>query len=150
MITINGNNIFQSWGLSLVKDSFYNELMKFPDIKDRISNNWSDRNGIDVLLSAPKFKQRELTLQFFCDSYINYKTFIGFVKSNQKLSFFDDLTDKTYVFEYLDCSSFNYYLDYNMFAIKVRENNPIDNPISYLMTSSGIYLLTEINFKIQL
>ena len=150
MITINGNNILVNWGLSLVKDGFYNELMKFPDLKDRLSNNWSDRNGVDVLLSAPKYKQRELTLQFFCDSYVNYKTFISFVKSNQKLSFFDDLTDKTYRFEYLDCSSFNYYRDYNLFAIKVRENNPILRPISYLLAESGIYLFTETGLKIQL
>lgn len=149
MITINGNNI-SFWGLSLVKDGFYNELMKFPDIKDRISNNWSDRDGLDVFLTTPKYKQRELTLQFFCDSYINYKLFISFVKSNQKLTLFDTLTDKAYVFEYLDCSSFNYYRDYNLFAIKVRENNPISRPISYLLEESGIYLFTEIGLKIQL
>lgn len=150
MIAINGNNIATTWNLSLVKDGFYNELMKFPDIKERISNNWSDRNGIDVLLSAPKYKQRELTFQFFCDSYIDYKDFIDFIKYNQKLVLFDTVTDKSYYFEYLDCSSFNYYRDYNLFAIKVRENNPANRPISYLMTSNGFYLLTTTGLKIQL
>lgn len=150
MITINGNNISTMWNLSLVKDGFYNELMKFPDLKDRLTVDYPDKNGINVNLSDPKYKQRELTLQFFCDSYINYKIFINFVKSNQSLELFDSLTDKTYTLEYLDCSSFNYYRDYNLFAIKVRENNPTSRPISYLMTSTGLYLLTTTGLKIQL
>lgn len=136
MITINGNNILATWGLSLVKDGFYNELMKFPDLKDRVSNNWSDRNGLDVLLSAPKYKHRELTLQFFCDSYVNYKLFINFVKANQTLSLFDDLTNLIYSIEYLDCTAFNYYRDYNLFAIKVRENNPAYQLVPYLFTET--------------
>ncbi len=150
MIAINGHNISTMWQLELVKDGFYNELMKFADLKDRLYNDWSDRNGIDVNLTAPLYKQRELTLQFFCNSYANYKLFINFVKANQILSLYDSLTDLIYTVEYLDCSNFNYYRDYNLFAIKVRENNPAYQLVPYLLTETGIYLYTETGLKIHL
>lgn len=150
MITINGKNIATEWKLILVKDGFYNELMKFPDIKERLTIDWSDNNGLDVNLSDPLYKDRTLTFQFFCDTYTNYRNFIAYLKANQVLNFFDTLTDKTYVFEYQSCTSFSYYVNYNLFAISVRENNPTVNPISYLMTTTGLYLLTTTGLKIQL
>ena len=150
MITINGYSISTTWQLELVKDGFYNELMKFPDVKDRLFNDWSDRNGVDVNLTAPLYKQRELTLQFFCNSYVNYKLFINFVKANQTLRLFDDLTNLIYSVEYLDCTDFKYYRDYNLFAIKVRENNPAYQLVPYLLTETGIYLYTTTGLKIHL
>ena len=40
MITIDGHNIKDMWTLTPVMDSVYNQLMKAPEIKERVTNDW--------------------------------------------------------------------------------------------------------------
>lgn len=127
MITIGIYNIKTQWSLEPVYGGLYNELMKFPAIKDRDMNDWSDLNGIQVDLTTAVFKHREMTLQFMCDTYAKYLLFIAYMKANQNVALYDDHTDRTYNIEYMDCSDFQYCRNYNIFAIKVRECDPTNN-----------------------
>ena len=126
MIAIDGKNIHTEWTLEPVNGGLYNEIMKFPAIKDRDTNDWSDKDGIQVDLTDAIYKHRERTFQFFCDTYAMYKAFIAYLKANQNVSLFDSYTNRTYIVEYMNCSDFKYYRNYNTFAIKVRECDPTD------------------------
>lgn len=150
MIAIDGKNILTEWTLEPVRDAFYNPLMRFPDLKDRITNDRPDRNGIDVLLSTPRYKEKEMSLSFFCDTYAAYKAFIAYLKAHQNVYLYDSYTDNTYTLEYLDCSSLSYYRNYSIFAIKVRENNPTSRSIACLGTSTGAYVITSTGLKIKI
>jgi len=151
MITIDGQNIKTTWTLTPVMDGIYNELMKFPSLKERDTQDWSDKNGIQVLLSDPVYAHREMFFNFFCDTYAMYKEFIAYLKTHQTVTISDTYTDKSYKIEYLSCSDFDYYRSYNIFAIKVRECDPTDRIelANELLSSEDGYLIqTEdgINF----
>ena len=124
MISIDGQNIKTTWTLTPVFDGLYKQLMKFPALKPRDTQDWCDKDGIQVLLSTPVYAHREMTFTFFCDTYAMYKSFIAYMKAHQNVLLFDSYTDRTYTLEYLDCSEFNYHRNYSIFAIRVRECNP--------------------------
>ena len=133
--TSGAKDIATTYGLEPSLDGYYNSLMQYPDIKDRISNDWSDENGLEVLYSAGLLKAREFTLTFLCGAtknatthvvttaYANYIAFITYLVANPTVSWYDGVLVKTFILEYLACSSFNHYPDYNLFTIKVREAN---------------------------
>jgi len=124
MITVDSQYISIKWGLEPAKDGYYNGLMQFPDIKDRIANDWSDANGTDVLYSAGFLKAKEFTMSFLCDTFEHYILFLQYMVAHPTVSWYDGLLNQTFILEYLTCSSFNRYIGYNMFVIKVREANP--------------------------
>ena len=150
MIAIDGKNIRTEWTLEPVNGGLYNEIMKFPAIKDRDTNDWSDKNGIQVDLTDAIYKHREMTLQFFCDTYAMYKSFIAYLKANQNVSLFDSRTDRTYTIEYMSCSSFQYCRNFNIFAIKVRECDPTTRPSTVLISMSNKFLVTMGGYKIKI
>src|SRR5574344_470110 len=126
MITIDGYDIFAQWTLAPVYGGLYNELGKFPAIKERDTNDWPDRNGIEVDLTDAVYKHREMTFQFFCNTYAKYKEFIAYVKAHQNFNLYDSHTDRTYSLEYMDCSDFNDSSDHCTFAVRVRECKPFN------------------------
>jgi len=148
MIAIDGKNIKTEWLMEPVYGGLYNELMRFPDIKERDTNDWTDKDGIQVADTDAFYMHREMTLQFICDTYVMYKAFIAYMKLHQNVSLFDSHTDRTYTVEYMDCSSFQYCRNYNIFAIKVRECDPTTRILSFLLTESGISLMTESGIKL--
>lgn len=149
MIAIDGKNIRTEWTLEPVNGGLYNEIMKFPSIKDRDTNDWTDRNGIQVDLTDAVYKHREMTLQFFCDTYSMYKAFIAYLKANQNVSLFDSRTDRTYTVEYMNCSSFQYCRNYNTFAIKVRECDPTVRGFLYIISQTGLNIISQTGAKLR-
>ena len=124
MITVDSQDISTTWGIEPAKDGYYNGLMQFPDIKDRLTNDWTDQNGLQVQLGTGYLKHKEFTMNFLCDTYTHYESFLKYLVSHPNVAWFDGLLNQTFTLEYLACSSFNRYSDYNMFTIKVREANP--------------------------
>lgn len=59
--TINGKNLLTQFGLIIQTGTA--GLLEFPERKESISNDWSDENGIERDLAAPKFKDNEVTLK---------------------------------------------------------------------------------------
>lgn len=143
MISIDGQNIKTTWTLTPVFDGLYKQLMKFPALKPRDTQDWCDKDGLDVNMTDPVYAHREMTFNFFCDTYAVYKSFIAYLKAHQNVLLFDSYTDRTYTLEYLDCSEFNYHRNYSIFAIRVRECDTTTRVDSYLLQENGFELLTE-------
>ena len=150
MISIDGQNIKTTWTLTPVFDGLYKQLMKFPALKPRDTQDWCDRDGLDVIMTTPVYAHREMTFNFFCDTYAMYKSFIAYMKANQNVLLFDSYTDRTYTLEYLDCSEFNYHRNYSIFAIRVRECNPAVRPSTVLISMSNKFLVTMSGYKIKI
>ena len=105
LITIDGYNIATQWTLAPVMDGLYQNLMKQPDIKDRITNDWSDQNGLEVLIEPAKVKSNEITCSFFCDTYAKYKEFCAYIREHPIIELFTEYTGESYFLEFLQCSS---------------------------------------------
>ena len=143
LITIDGYNIATQWTLAPVMDGLYQNLMKQPDIKDRITNDWSDENGLEVLIEPAKVKSNEIKCSFFCDTYAKYKEFCAYLREHPIIELFAEYTGESYFLEFLQCSSFNDYRDYNIFGVKFRQANPIDTSLAYINTEVGLRIIAE-------
>ena len=128
MITIDGYNIETEWGLEPVYEGYYNALMKAPDIKDRITNDWSDEDGIEVLFEKGYQKAKEMTLKFACDTIPHYNAFMSYLIANPTVVLADTNIDTEVTVEYMSSSEFHHYSKYNMFGIKVRQISVEDVP----------------------
>mgnify|MGYP003609545526 FL=1 len=95
LITIDGYNIATQWTLAPVMDGLYQNLMKQPDIKERITNDWSDQNGLEVLIEPAKVKSNEITCSFFCDSYAKYKEFCTYLREHPIVELFTEYTGES-------------------------------------------------------
>ena len=145
LITIDGYNIATKWTLAPVMDGLYQNLMKQPDIKDRITNDWSDQNGLDVLIEPAKVKSNEITCSFFCDTYAKYKEFCAYLREHPIIEIFTEYTGESYFLEFLQCSSFNDYRDYNIFGVKFRQANPLNISYAFILAEGGEEIITEDN-----
>lgn len=145
LITIDGYNIDTQWTLAPVMGGLYQNLMKQPDIKDRITNDWSDQNGLEVLIEPAKVKSNEITCSFFCDTYAKYKEFCTYLREHPVIELFTEYTGESYFLEFLQCSSFNDYRDYNIFGVKFRQANPLNISYAFILAESGEEIITEDN-----
>lgn len=143
MILIDGYEIYNKWTLTPVFDGFYNSLMKQPDIKDRVVGDYSIKSGIEIITENAKVKSNDVTLSFFCDSFIKYREFLKYVIEHPIIKLFVEHTGECYFLEYQKCSSFNDYRSYNVFSFTFRQANPLNLSVSYLNTESGLRLITE-------
>lgn len=68
-ITINGNNLFTSYGALLVKGA-YNALKTQPEKKDYITNESRLSNGTEYIITeeTDRYKEREVTFSFYVTS----------------------------------------------------------------------------------
>ena len=123
MTNIDGNDI-STWGIETAKGGFYSSLMQFPDIKDRISKSWAEKNGIQILLTDGKLKSRTFTLSFYSDTYQQYYDFIEYMIAHPTFEIYDDLLGHSIILEYQSCSDYHRYSSFNTFGVNVRENNP--------------------------
>ena len=82
IIYIDGQNILTTWGLTPLSGKFYSEIMKYPDAKDRVTEDFTDEDGIRVLLTPTKLKAAEVTLSFDVDTYENYLAFCDYMDSH--------------------------------------------------------------------
>ncbi|MGZ3753577.1 MAG: hypothetical protein ACXVAY_01380 [Mucilaginibacter sp.] len=58
--TINGTDLKATFGWVLTKAPV--DLLKFPDRKDSVKNDWMEENGVQIDLALPRFKARQFTL----------------------------------------------------------------------------------------
>ena len=143
LITIDGYNIATQWTLAPVMDGLYQNLMKQPDIKERITNDWSDKDGLEVLIEPAKVKSNEITCSFFCDTYAKYKEFCAYLREHPIIELFTEYTAESYFLEFLQCSSFNDYRDYNIFSVKFRQANPLNTSLAYINAEVGLRIIAE-------
>ena len=124
MITVDGFDISTKWTLEPLYDNVNKYLMTAPSIKERITENFEDVDGLSVLNSMAKVKEMSYTMSFLCDSFAKYNEFILYLLSHNPVNLYFSKTGLTYKLEYLSCSSFDDKV--GLFSISVRENNPKD------------------------
>ena len=124
MVTINGNRIDEVWGLEPIYKSFNNSLMKFPSIKERVSESFEDEHGIRVLNTAGKVKDENLTVSFLCNGIDGYNAFIQYLVTQKVVELRSSYIGKVYQLEYMASTSFNDYKTFCTFGVRFRERNP--------------------------
>ena len=124
MITIDGQDLKATWGIEPFYDGFYSALMKDAGMKERITADYSDVNGLTVQTSAGLTKSQELTLSFICDTFAMYEEFLGYCVEKKIVAMWVSELNETLQLEYMDCSEYNDYRDFNRFSVKFREANP--------------------------
>lgn len=124
MITIDTFDIRSKWSLEPLYENFNNALMKYPSIKDRVTEDFEDEDGVSVLNSTAKIASQEVVLSFICDSYAKYLEFMEYLVAHQNVTLHSDYTGRSYILEYMSCSGFSDYEYFNTFSAKFREPNP--------------------------
>lgn len=124
MVTINGNRIDEVWGLEPIHKSFNNSLMKFPSIKERVSESFEDEHGIRVLNTAGKVKEENITVSFLCNGIDGYNAFIQYLVTQKVVELRSSYIGKVYQLEYMASTSFNDYKTFCTFGVRFRERNP--------------------------
>jgi len=142
-VYIDGQDIKSTWGLVPLYTKFYSSIMKYPDTKDKISVDFDDKDGIDVVVGKPKLKSLEVVISFGVDTYTHYLSFCRYMISKPTFELYSFLFGKKINYEYISHSEFNFYVTGSTFAIKLREANFKNRTNIYLLTESGDYLCTE-------
>ena len=124
MITIGGQDIYATWGLEPIYKSFNNSLMKFPAIKERVSESFEDEHGIRVLNTAGKVKDENLTVSFLCNGIDGYNAFIQYLVTQKVVELRSSYIGKVYQLEYMASTTFNDYKTFCTFGVRFRERNP--------------------------
>lgn len=142
-VYIDGLEIRKTWGLTPLYEKFYSSIMQFPDVKEKVTNDFEDEDGIEVASTDSYLKSREPVLSLGVDTYENYLSFMQYMVEHKTFELYSLLVDKKITYEYLSHSEFNFYVTGSTFAIKLREANFKNRTNIYLLTESGDYLCTE-------
>jgi hypothetical protein len=142
--------------IGVIVESGSNDFLKLPDLKDPYRYDWPERDGIEVDLSEPKFKEKEITLDLAIVAYSesefwkNYNSFLNLIKSpGTKRLFCGDLGRSFFVFY----SKMNNYTKLSPIAGESRIGarysvtfiEPIPSllkPFAFLTKKGGGYLLS--------
>ncbi len=145
VLLIDGQNIFDTWTLKPMYEKFYSDMMKFPDIKSRPQSDYEDEDGLNVLYTTGRLKDKEVTVSFFVDSYDYYLLFMNYLLANPVFYLSSLIIDKIIPLEYLSHSDFHYYPNTGdcTFGIKVREANFKNRADIYLLTDNGNKVITD-------
>lgn len=142
-VYIDGLEIRKTWGLTPLYEKFYSSVMQFPDVKEKVTNDFEDEDGIEVASTKSYLKSREPVLSLGVDTYEHYLNFMQYLIDHNTFELYSLLINKKITYEYLSHSEFNFYITGSTFAIKLREANFLNRTNIYLLTESGDYLCTE-------
>jgi hypothetical protein len=138
-------------------ESGSDDFLKLPDLKDPYKYDWAERNGIEVDLSDPKFKEKEITLNMAiigtseADFWSNYNSFLNLIKSPGTKRLFCGELKRSFFVYYSKMNSFNRLspiVGQDKIGAKyvVTFIEPIPsmlNPFAFLTKKNGGYLLTS-------
>jgi len=119
-VYIDGKEIKSTWGLNPLYEKFYSSLMQFPDIKDRVSNDYTDENGIEIYYTKGYLKPREPSISLGIDTYAHYLTFMDYITSKDTFVLSSSIIGSI-TLEYVSTSDFD--SQGITFEIKVKERN---------------------------
>jgi len=119
-VYIDGLEIRKTWGLTPLYEKFYSSIMQFPDVKEKVTNDFEDEDGIEVASTDSYLKSREPVLSLGVDTYENYLNFMDYITSKDSFLLSSDVIGNINL-EYISTSNFDY--EGISFDIKVRERN---------------------------
>lgn len=150
---LNGKDLFGVFGVTVQSGS--GTFLSFPERKGSLQHNWSDQDGLDIDLSAPRFEARDFRLQCtlitnsrsdFWTKYNGLFTELSAMGTHQL--YVEDL-DKTYTLYYKNQTNLKKLtrLANNMligvsFDLVFGETDPMDNiEAVYLVDDQDRYLI---------
>jgi hypothetical protein len=107
---LDGQDMWTTYGVFIEKGS--DEFLLFPERKDSLKYDWMDQNGIDLDVSNPVYKEREMTLQCAIiannqdDFWDKYQSFMDKLMSPGLRTLTIKEFEKDYAVVYLKCNSF--------------------------------------------
>lgn len=119
-VYIDGLEIRKTWGLTPLYEKFYSSIMQFPDVKEKVTNDFEDEDGIEVASTDSYLKSREPVLSLGVDTYENYLSFMDYITSKDSFLLSSDVIGNINL-EYISTSNFDY--EGISFDIKIRERN---------------------------
>ncbi len=125
---IDNQDAYEYYGL-YVKD--YTPLIAYPQYKSLQTNDWHERDGVEVDLSNPVLNSRQFVLQFYCgrpEGVSDAQVLLSDLASTVYHSFYFAEIDKTYILRMIDTPSFSQNSRFDNFSITFCEDNvPMPN-----------------------
>ena len=75
LYSLDGKDLWDAFNIGI--ESGTEAFLQFPEVKDRVTEDWADENGIDIDLATPFYvKSRDIAVNFFIvtDSETNFWT----------------------------------------------------------------------------
>lgn len=152
---IDGVDLYAIYGVSISGGS--EGFLRFPDRKDSVEHDWSDRNGIDKDLSRVFFKDRDISLDcnFIAndeqDFWSKYNAFYGMIQKPGERRLEISEFNASYFVIYVKCENFTRYTRVvgavDKIACKMtvtfRELKPQANATNtFIISEPGIFIIT--------
>jgi hypothetical protein len=159
MTTIDGKDILQEYGCTLLKGS-YSDLFRYPKRKAVPYNNWAEADGIEPDLSTVEFEPKTVKLNFLIQAasvsefLSRYNKLISVVSAPGVRKFGFDF-GKTYELRYNVNSAYKYPCAFNegknmsVFTLEFTEDGPSIPPASTPIggiSSRGAYVINGYDF----
>ena len=152
---IDGIDLYLIYGITIASGS--NDLLRFPERKESVEHDWSDRNGIDKDTSRVFFKARDISLECNlianseADFWAKYNAFLGMLAQPGERRLEVAEFNANYFLIYIKCDSFTRFTRIKenpgkiacKFTTTLRELKPqVDPSNQYLITEPGVFMIT--------
>lgn len=132
---IDGRDIYSDFGV-IITDGGYDDFFKLPGMVEPDKNDWAEHDGIEVDLSTPLLRPREIVVSFASVSAVQWRLFIEFLTTPiervvDDVAFMCNYREvtipylaRTWTLRYESMTELGLYNEANLFEIKFIEDNP--------------------------
>ncbi len=125
MLFIDNINIREQYGIHLNENS-YKGLVNWYALKEPVSNNWYEYNGIEVDLTEPKLASKQFDFQFSGTDNAKTRAFFDFIISKQLHRFRMPLFgDFEFILRYLSMPNNSTLRSLSLFSLKFIDAYPL-------------------------
>lgn len=153
-VLINNTDIAVAYG-AIITQGGYDGIMEWPASKAIDSNNWHERNGLEVDLSSLKLDSHSFTLKFG----LKYSTpeqieaFYDFLNLSPKVNFSDSTIGVMKTLRVESMSSLKYAKRFSLLSVKVTcDDNPLNGysrvaPVGGLCPADNDFKIDNVPFS---
>jgi hypothetical protein len=144
-VIIDGTGAYMAFGVSVIYSSggSYHDLICYPRLKDVPTNDWPERDGIEVDLSDPRLDTRQLQMRFICEhGKSGIDAFFEVLNDGAYHIFEFPEIERTYKLRLASQPDLNISGDFRVFSLQFANDFPIDEEYSYSPPAST-YILPD-------
>ncbi len=130
-LLIDDIDVYTSFGVFIV-DGGYKDIVQFAELKETESNDWPEEDGIEVDLSAPVLKARDVKIDFACNDNDYIGAFMALLQDGSAHEFQFVEIDKTYTLRLDSQSSKSSLRNLEKFSLKFIEDMPFNDYEEYI------------------
>lgn len=156
---IDGKDAYTDFGI-FITEGGYNELLSYPPIKNIITQEWQEYDGIEADLTAPKLNTQEIALRFAINKgQRGFKALLRKLSDKAYHSFNFSILRREYKLRLVSMPNIDFAEQLGLFTLRLANDFPIfdskyDTPFSDTVTSFdfllddkpftdyGVYVLT--------